>query len=139
MNNKQTKLFKQTQKYASSATLTYKALAESFKDKVTFYDAFMKISEQKKKYVTVLEQASNLPTPSGSSESRFILIMMKLLGKKRILKMMAESEAEQGDYLRKLANDFPQLKNIAQETYLHRNTLLRLRDQLKHEKKSKKK
>ena len=63
---------------------------------------------------------------------------MKVFGKKRILKLMAGSETEQGDLLRTLSKEYPALKSIAQETYLQTNTLLRLRDQLIHSKKRKK-
>lgn len=139
MNKKQEKQFIKVQKYASSAISTYAALADSFPDNILFHDAFLKISEQKARDLKLLETTSHLSTPSKGSESTFILRMMKLLGKKRILKMMAESEAEQGDLLRSLSKDYPALKSIAQETYLQRNTLYRLRDQMIHLKKNRKK
>ena len=131
MNSKQKKLFQQTQKYAGSAQHTYTSLAKAFEKDVTFHDAFLKIAQQK-------EKTSGLTTKSGKSESAFVLVMMKVFGKKRILKLMAGSETEQGDLLRTLSKEYPALKSIAQETYLQTNTLLRLRDQLIHSKKRKK-
>lgn len=138
MNSKQKKLFQQAQKYAGSAQHTYTSLAKAFEKDVTFHDAFLKIAQQKEKALAVLEKTSGLTTKSGKSESTFVLVMMKVFGKKRILKLMAGSETEQGDVLRTLSKEFPALKSIAQETYLQTNSLLRLRDQLIHSKKRKK-
>lgn len=131
---KTNRLLKKSLQFALDSVITYETAAERFSD-LTYSEPMRKTAKDKQRHAEVLQRLYPKTLKAGRGDAHFMRAWSCLFGKKSMLKNMAGAEKEQGDRLRVLAKEYPELRSLSKETYLHSTSMLRLRDRLKHKRK----
>ncbi len=118
----QMKSLLKSQQAELDGVLLYKKLAEMISDKKT-KEVMLEIAADEGKHAAILKSYTNeVLTPKGTNAS-IIGIMYKVIGAKRLFKIMAGGETQGAKSYENLVGDFPKLQELIDDELKHARLL----------------
>lgn len=100
------------------AVILYKKLAETVKNPEKA-EKFLKVAADEGKHASILRQYTKEELRPKSSKAKLVVMLYKILGEKRTMKILAKGELGSIDGYALLVKDFPNIQSIMEDEALH--------------------
>ena len=107
------------------AVYMYEQLAKVVRDEAD-REAFQRLAGDEKRHSDVFRKYTGVDLKANPAKGTFVPLMYKVLGKKRVYKIIAKGEYDAAEKYKHIINDFPEVVEVMNDEVHHGDAVLGL-------------